>query len=306
MATRKRTALSKEMQLRVFRRDRWMCRWCGRPVIFPPVMRMLDRMVRLDGYSGPLAYHDLRWRRDRAPLLDHLGAVVDHHEAFARGGAHDDTNFVTSCNKCNARKNAAEVADFKARSPLRPVKGKYGEPMDWDGMSAVFTALASTNSDDLSDSERAWLVALQEAGPAHSLRRRIVRELDPQLSLLPAAVRGIGEAVRTMLPTPVSGETVLIGGEPGEVIVQLFGDRIEVLEFSVEWVSEHEPATFGTVVASFTVDAKPEAIAAVIAKARARRLATFRWCPTCRSAQPPEWMADESCMDCFEKAGGVF
>lgn len=46
---RKRTALSKALQIRVFRRDCWMCRWCGRPVVFPPAMRMLDRLVRLSG-----------------------------------------------------------------------------------------------------------------------------------------------------------------------------------------------------------------------------------------------------------------
>jgi 5-methylcytosine-specific restriction endonuclease McrA len=55
----------------------------------------------------------------RPPLLDHLGAVVDHVEAFSRGGTHDETNFVTACNKCNARKNNTDAAAFR-RSRVSP------------------------------------------------------------------------------------------------------------------------------------------------------------------------------------------
>ncbi len=305
-ATRKRTALSKELQVRVFRRDRWMCRWCGRPVVFPPAMRMLDRLVRLSGYDGALAYHDPRWRRDRAPLLDHLGAVVDHHEAFARGGAHDESNFVTSCNKCNARKNSSAVAEFTEKSPLRLVKGKYGEPTDWDGFSTVFVVLARTNEDDLTDGERGWLDALGRDDPRARLRRRIARDTDGQLRLVAPERRALVELIGTMLPSPVSGTTTLIGGDPGEVVVVVGEDVTEVMQFEVEWVSEHEPATFGTLVAAFKPDAEPAPIAAAIAQARARRVSTYRWCPTCRSVQPPEWMMDEQCMSCFERAGGVF
>lgn len=158
---RKRSPLSKSLQVRIFRRDRWLCRWCGRPVVFAPAMRLLERWVRDQGCSSPLAYHDPRWRRDRAPLLDHLGAVVDHVEAFARGGLHGESNFVTSCNKCNTRKSSADVADFEKRSPLIPVKGKYGEPTHWDGMTELFILLASQRKEELSASETEWLNALR-------------------------------------------------------------------------------------------------------------------------------------------------
>lgn len=137
-AKRKRSSLPKGLQVRAFRRDGWLCRWCGRPVVFAPAMRLTERWIRDQGYSSPLAYHDPRWRRDRAPLLDHLGAVIDHIEAFARGGLHDEPNFVPSCNKCNVRKNSAQVSEFEKRSPRIPVKGKYGEPSHWDGMTTLF------------------------------------------------------------------------------------------------------------------------------------------------------------------------
>jgi hypothetical protein len=37
-------------------------------------------------YELPLAYHHPRRRRDTAPLLDHLGCVIDHEVAYSRGG----------------------------------------------------------------------------------------------------------------------------------------------------------------------------------------------------------------------------
>lgn len=145
--------------MRVFRRDGWLCRWCHRPVVFAPALKFLDQLARSLGHSGPLAYHDPRWRRDRAPLLDHLGAVVDHLDAFSKGGAHDEANFVTACNKCNARKSNNAADDFRRAVPDRVVKGKYGEPLSWDGLSALFVLLAA-RSPGLTPSEKGWLAAL--------------------------------------------------------------------------------------------------------------------------------------------------
>jgi 5-methylcytosine-specific restriction endonuclease McrA len=158
-----RRALSKALQVKVFQRDGWMCRWCGRPVIFAPVMRYLDLFIRQHGFTGPLAYHDVRWRRDKAPLLDHMGAVIDHVQAHSRGGVADQNNFATSCNKCNTRKSNAHVEDFSKRSPLLRVKGKYGEPKAWDGLSQLFITLAEQTSQIPSASEREWLRALTDA-----------------------------------------------------------------------------------------------------------------------------------------------
>jgi hypothetical protein len=135
-------------------------------------MRLTERWIRDQGCSSPLAYHDPRWRRDRAPLLDHLGAVIDHIEAFARGGLHDEPNFVTSCNKCNVRKNSAEVSEFEKRSPRIPVKGKYGEPSHWDGMTTLFVLLASQRLAELSASELAWLKALRDVPSEMQSERR--------------------------------------------------------------------------------------------------------------------------------------
>lgn len=141
--------------MRVFRRDGWLCRWCGRPVIFDPTMKYLERLVRDSGYTGRLAYFNLNWRREAAPLLDHMGAVIDHIEAFSKGGAHEESNFATACSKCNARKT-----DGEPKEPRRPVRARYGEPTAWDGLSRVFVALAGRPEAALTASEAGWLKAL--------------------------------------------------------------------------------------------------------------------------------------------------
>ena len=42
----------------------------------------------------------------------------------------------------------------------KPIKGKYGEPQGWDGLSTMFVILAQRDPDRLTKSERDWLKAL--------------------------------------------------------------------------------------------------------------------------------------------------
>jgi 5-methylcytosine-specific restriction endonuclease McrA len=155
-----RTPLSKSLQVEVFRRDGWLCHLCKRPVIFAPVMRLLEREVRMAGNGKRLAYYNARWTREGAPLLDLLAGVIDHVKAFARGGASDTGNLATACCKCNAQKSHATRDQYLARSIKKSVKGKYGEPQNWDGLSLLFVALAQRDLTALTTSEKGWLRAL--------------------------------------------------------------------------------------------------------------------------------------------------
>lgn len=158
---RKRKPLSKDLQLRIFRRDGWLCCWCKRPVIFPPVMKYLELEIRKTGNASPLAYYHGHWTRDGAPLLDELGAVVDHVEAFSKNGPCREENLCTACCKCNGRKNSAPREVWELRKQRRPIKGKYGEPQHWDGLSLFFLVLATRNRSALTTGEKAWVKALE-------------------------------------------------------------------------------------------------------------------------------------------------
>ena len=152
-----RPPISKELQLRVFQRDKWVCRWCNRPVIFAPVMKLLANEVN---GTGPLSYYHAHWTRADAPLLDELGAVIDHVEAHSSGGSSREDNLATACNKCNGRKSAASMKKFAKRPQRKPIKGKYGEPQYWDGLSSVFVKLAAERGIVITQSEKEWLKVL--------------------------------------------------------------------------------------------------------------------------------------------------
>jgi hypothetical protein len=94
-------------------------------------------------------------------LLDRLGAVIDHVEAHSGGGATVIANLATACNKCNGRKSNARSDEFSRRYPLIPVKGKYGDPLDWDGFSTLFMILVAKNPSGATPTERAWLRVLK-------------------------------------------------------------------------------------------------------------------------------------------------
>jgi 5-methylcytosine-specific restriction endonuclease McrA len=155
-----RPPLSKELQLRIFRRDKWLCRWCDRPVIFGAAMRLLDREMKNADWKGKLAYYHTHATRADAPLLDELWAVIDHVKPVSGGGLNSDENLATACNKCNGRKNSAPLDDWGKRLIRKPIKGKYGPPLHWDGLSSLFVMLATRNQIGLSASEKAWLKVL--------------------------------------------------------------------------------------------------------------------------------------------------
>jgi 5-methylcytosine-specific restriction endonuclease McrA len=159
----RRRSIPKALQVAVFRRDGWLCCWCKRPVIFAPVMKFLKREIQTSGSADHLAYYHAHWTRDGAPLLDLLGAVIDHIEAFSVGGTDDIDNLATACNKCNGRKSAATLDRWGARAAEKPVRGKYGEPQHWDGLSALFVMLAQREPAALTTGERDWLRSLDAA-----------------------------------------------------------------------------------------------------------------------------------------------
>ena len=110
--SRPRRALRKDLQVGVFRRDHWLCHWCGRPVVFPPALRLLESFIRSGGHTGKLAYYHLNYRRDKAPLLDEQAAVVDHRQPRSQDGDDVLDKLVTACNRCNMKLTLGTLGSF--------------------------------------------------------------------------------------------------------------------------------------------------------------------------------------------------
>lgn len=123
-------------------------------------MRLLEIEARAGGSETPLAYSHVNWARMFSPLLDELGATLDHVQAHSSGGPDTNDNFCTACTKCNYRKGKFELAEFLSRNPTKTISSKYGEPQNWDGLSAVFTALAIRHPLELTGADKQWLKVL--------------------------------------------------------------------------------------------------------------------------------------------------
>src|SRR5437870_3794819 len=108
-------------------------------------MKLLGLEVENVTVNARLAYYHPHWTRDGATLLDELGAVIDHVEAFSTVGPCSEANLCTACAKCNGRKSSASLDKMEPAREAKPIEGKYGEPQHWHGLTSVFVMLAKRN-----------------------------------------------------------------------------------------------------------------------------------------------------------------
>ena len=123
-------SVSVSAQLKVFRRDRFTCRYCDRRTILPPVLRLLS--IALDGVfpyhpHGKMSQCHLAFWRDLASC-DHLVPV-------ARFGKSDERNLVTACYMCNSVKQNWTVEEL--RWELQPIP----EAEAWQGLADRYAPL---------------------------------------------------------------------------------------------------------------------------------------------------------------------
>jgi 5-methylcytosine-specific restriction endonuclease McrA len=149
----KRPNIPRKLQVGVFRRDRWICQYCGKPVIFAPAMKYLQLELKSSGYEE-LAYWRTDYDRNGAPLLDELAATIDHVNPLSEGGSGDFENLATACNRCNISKNNSK--DWRSKHPRKHIKARHGEPVNWDGLSSLFLYLAPRHTDALNKVEEEW------------------------------------------------------------------------------------------------------------------------------------------------------
>ncbi|ADB18095.1 hypothetical protein Psta_3432 [Pirellula staleyi DSM 6068] len=123
--------------------------------------------------------------------------------------------------------------------------------------------------------------------------------------------------IRTHLPTPVreemqlDGSLVFVGGDPGEVVVRVRGNKVSVAVFGVVWKGPHTPVVRPSLVGSLNWKRLPASrltigLHILLESARKLRLAKYRKCKRCSETRPPEWMHDDkTCQSCVERFLGI-
>ena len=134
---------------RVFVRDGFIDRYSGHRLIFPPVFRVLSIALPTD-----FPYHP-NWKTDVThPAYWELGATIDHLNPVTRGGADDESNWITT----SMAHNFAKMNWTLDECNLNLFPG--GHLNQWDGLIHWFVDYTATNPDSLANSSvRQWLRA---------------------------------------------------------------------------------------------------------------------------------------------------
>lgn len=126
----------------------------------------------------------------------------------------------------------------------------------------------------------------------------------------------LGE-IRNLLPDPIreneqlDGSLLVVGGDPGEVIVRISGGRVSIAVYSVQWEGPNTPVVRPQHLAALNWKRLPASttmmtLHGLISAAVELRRANYRKCERCGETKPPEWMhGDTICQSCAEQHLGV-
>jgi hypothetical protein len=107
--------------------------------------------------------------------------------------------------------------------------------------------------------------------------------------------------------TALDGSTVLVGGDPGEVVVRVTASSVTVFEFAVRWEGPRSPVTrpiaFGRIRwRRFDSVRALQVLTALILEARESRRAKYVACLSCERLTAPEQMYDgDLCQACARR-----
>jgi 5-methylcytosine-specific restriction endonuclease McrA len=139
-------------QVRIFRRDGFTCRYCGRKTVFRPVLRALSAILPVE----------FPWQRDERRVDCHLAywrdfASCDHVRPLARGDNSSDENLVTACCFCSSIKQNWTIDEMGWKLLDRD----HGT---WDGLTSLYPSLVTLvrapTASARFDYYRLWLRAL--------------------------------------------------------------------------------------------------------------------------------------------------
>ena len=131
-----RVTISKQLQISVFCRDHWLCRYCLEPVFFNPTLKLLQDLSPGHGY-----YHPHSKTGERLTLFQRRFASADHVVPVADGGQNIEENLVTACWECNLGKGNRDPNEFE----ICDVPDTHAS-VGWDGLATIYPKLPGAKS----------------------------------------------------------------------------------------------------------------------------------------------------------------
>ena len=158
---------------RVFVHDGFLDRYTGERLIFPPVLRLLSKVL-----PEAFPYHR-NWKTAVThPAFWELGATIDHLIPVTRGGKNDESNLVTTSMARNSAKMTYTLQELDWRLHER---GNFEE---WDGLLRWFLQFTATNPGLLENELiRRWHQAWHRAA-----KRAISAARDPSTDISPGTL----------------------------------------------------------------------------------------------------------------------
>lgn len=127
-------AYTELQSMRIFLRDRFTDRYSGARLIFPGTLRLLSKVMPEEFPAHP------NWKMSESHIAYwELFPSIDHVVPVARGGADDESNWVTTSMLRNSAKSNWTLAELGWS--LRPV----AEGNDWDGLTGWADAFLDTH-----------------------------------------------------------------------------------------------------------------------------------------------------------------
>ena len=137
----------------LFRRDRFIDRYSGDKLVYPPVLKILSNLFKKD---FPYQKH---WKMSETHIAWwELTPTVDHVKPVAREGDNDEKNLVCTSQLRNSAKSNWTIDELGWE--LQP----EGDNKNWDGMMTWFMDYISKNEYVLED---AYIAKWHEAALKH-------------------------------------------------------------------------------------------------------------------------------------------
>ena len=138
---------------RIFIRDKFLDRYSGQRLVFPAVLRLISRLLPNEFPAHP------NWKMSECHIVYwELFPTVDHVVPVTRGGADNETNWVTTSMLRNSAKSNWTLEELNWK--LLP----SDDFEEWDGLTGWFLEYISIESVHLQDAYiQRWYNALLQA-----------------------------------------------------------------------------------------------------------------------------------------------